>query len=103
MALVTPREIAIFLKRKEAFSLDRVVDHFAGLDIVLVEGFHQEAKPKIEIRSLDHHHLRCAGDKNLLAVVEKVPSVKAVPSFTPRSIKPLADLIVKKILNSRGG
>jgi formylmethanofuran dehydrogenase subunit E len=100
-ALITPKDGAIFFDASEPVSLDRMVDNFTGLDIVLAEGFHREAKPKIEIRSADDDQPLCAQDENLLAVVEKDPSVETVPSFSPGSVKPLADLIERKILNQR--
>jgi len=98
VVLVTPKNIAIFCEANEFASLDRILENFIGMDIVLVEGFHSEAKPKIEIRDPARPQGRCARDKNLLAVVEQAPSEKAVPSFEPSSIKPLADLIARQIL-----
>jgi len=98
-ALVTPKDVTTFGEVNEYVFLDQILENFMDMDIVLVEGFHREAKPKIELRSTDHNQALCAGDENLLAVVEQTPSGDAVPSFCPASIKTLADLIVRKILN----
>jgi formylmethanofuran dehydrogenase subunit E len=101
VALITPKDAAVFFNANELVSLDRMVDNFTGLDIVLVEGFHREAKPKIEIRSAGSEQPLCAQDENLLAVVEKAASVESVPSFSPGNIKPLIDLIERRILKRR--
>lgn len=100
-AFITPKDAAVFFGVNELLSLDRMVDAFTGLDIVLVEGFHREAKPRIEIRSAGGKPPRCARDENLLAIVEKTPSVENVPSFSPGDVKPLVDLIERKILKPR--
>jgi len=99
VALITPKNVAIFCETNEPASLDQILEHFMGIDIVLCEGFHREAKSKIEIRSADPNQVLCASDQNLLAVVEESPSGAAVPSFGPSSINTWADLIARKVLN----
>ena len=98
VVLVTPKNIAIFCEANEFASLDQILENFMDMDIVLVEGFHREAKPKIEIRDADRPQGLCARDKNLLAIVEQAPSEETVPSFKPSSIRPLADLIARQML-----
>jgi formylmethanofuran dehydrogenase subunit E len=99
IALVTPKNFTILCDTKNSVFLDQILEYFEGIDIVIAEGFHQEAKPKIEIRSGDHDRAPGPSDETLLAVVEQTPSIEAVPSFRPCRIEPLADLIVREILN----
>ncbi len=97
VALITPTDIAIFGDANGSASLNQILENFAGTDIVLVEGFHGEAKPKIEIRSAQNQEALCPMDENLLAVVEQTPSVETVPSFSRECIKSVADLIARQI------
>jgi len=74
------------------------VSALGATDIVLVEGFHEEPRAKIEVLS-DHNHERlCKTDENLVAIVAPTARESAVPAFEPNSIKPLADLIERHIL-----
>ena len=70
----------------------------AALDLVLVEGFHEEARAKIEILSDRNNERLCKMDGNLLAIVAPTPRQTAVPAFAPSEIKPLADLIEREII-----
>jgi len=71
-------------------------------DIVLVEGFHEEARAKIEVVSHRNDERLCKMDGNLLAIVAPTARESAVPMFEPSSIKPLADLIEREILGKPG-
>jgi molybdopterin-guanine dinucleotide biosynthesis protein len=96
--LATPTDIATFRDGASSITLDQLVSALGALDIVLVEGFHEEARAKIEVRSAQHDEPLCLADNHLLAVVGRTGRDEAVPGFGPDSIKPLADLIEKKIL-----
>jgi len=98
VALATPTDIATFRDGASSISLDQIVSALGALDIVLVEGFHEEARTKIEVRSSQHDEPLCLADNHLLAVVGRTGRDEAVPGFGPDSIKPLVDLIEKKIL-----
>ena len=69
------------------------------MDIVLVEGFHQEARNKIEVLGATNEPL-CKNDRRLLAVVTPSPHSIAVPAFAPSSIKALVDLIERQVLKA---
>jgi formylmethanofuran dehydrogenase subunit E len=49
VALASPTEIAFFRNSETSISLDQIVSGLGAIDIVLVEGFHQEARNKIEL------------------------------------------------------
>jgi formylmethanofuran dehydrogenase subunit E len=98
VALATPTDIAMFRDNESAVSLDEILSALGAADIFLVEGFHQEPRAKIEVLSDRNHDRLCRADHQLLAVVGPTASDEAVPRFSPDSIKPLADLIEKKIL-----
>ena len=75
-----------------------IVSALGPLDIVLVEGFHDEARAKIEVLSERTGAALCKTDENLIAIITPSARPTAVPSFAPSSITPLVDLIEKKML-----
>jgi formylmethanofuran dehydrogenase subunit E len=98
VALVTPTDVAMFRDSDNSLSLDQIVSALGKTDIVLVEGFHEEPKAKIEVLSDLTSEALCATDGHLLAVVSPSARQAAVPAFEPSNIKPLADLIERKVL-----
>lgn len=99
VALATPTDIAMFRDNDGAASLDEIVAGLGGIDVVLVEGFHDQARTKIEVLS-DHNDQRvCQNDGDLLALVSSCARKATVPTFTPGEVGPLADLIERKILH----
>ncbi len=98
VALATPTDIATFRDGASSINLDQLVSALGPVDIVLVEGFHEEARAKIEVLSNRTEETLCKMDRNLLAFVTPIARQSAVPSFKPNSIKPLADLIEREIL-----
>jgi formylmethanofuran dehydrogenase subunit E len=97
VALVTPNHLASFNDTAEQPALAQVLRNLPAIDLVLGEGFHTEPYPKIEVISVDGNRL-CRTDKNLIALVKPTAGGEAVPSFTPESIKPLADFIEAQFL-----
>ncbi|MGH7817431.1 MAG: molybdopterin-guanine dinucleotide biosynthesis protein B, partial [Candidatus Binatia bacterium] len=93
VALATPTDIAIFRDSESSISLDEIVSALGAADIVLVEGFHEEPRAKIEVLAERMDESFCKIDGNLLAFVTPTPRQSAVPMFAPSAIKPLADLI----------
>ena len=98
VVLVTPNHIASFHDTPEQPALEQVLRDLTAIDLVLGEGFHTEPHPKIEVVSDNDHNRLCRTDKNLIAVVKPTEGGEAVPTFTPESIKPLADFIEARIL-----
>jgi len=98
VALATPTDIATFRDSDGSISLDRILASLGATDIVLVEGFHEEARAKIEVLAERKEEPLCKIDGNLIAFVTPSAHPSAVPTFTPNNIKPLADLIEREIL-----
>ena len=98
VALATPTDIATFRDGASSITLDQVVSAFGETDIVLVEGFHEETRAKIEILSDRNDARLCKMDGNLLAIVTPTPRQSAVPTFAPSEINPLADLIEREVI-----
>jgi len=98
VALATPTDIATFRDGASSLNLDQIISALGEADIFLVEGFHEEARAKIEILSDRNDERLCKVDGNLLAIVAPTPRRSAVPTFAPSEIRPLADLIEREIL-----
>jgi formylmethanofuran dehydrogenase subunit E len=98
VALVTPTAVALFRDVEETLSLDEIVGKLSGVDIILVEGFHEETRAKIEVLSRRSDKRLCKSDEQLVAVVGRGDYDGTVPRFEPGNIKPLADLIETEIL-----
>ncbi len=98
VALATPTDIAMFRDGANSLSLDQIISALGEADIFLVEGFHEEPRAKIEVLSDRYDEPLCVEDNHLLAVVGRTASDEAVPGFGLDSIKPLVDLIERKIL-----
>jgi molybdopterin-guanine dinucleotide biosynthesis protein B len=97
VALVSPKDVALFRYTEETLSLDDVISRFLETDIVLVEGFHLEPQAKIEVLSDQSDERLCQADENVLALVGVTGHHEAALSFSP-DIKPLVDLIERKVL-----
>jgi formylmethanofuran dehydrogenase subunit E len=98
VALATPNDFALFRNSERSPSLDQLASALGEIDIVLVEGFHEEPRAKIEVLPDATKEPLCKTDRHLLAFVSPHPPEAPVPTFAPNSIKPLADLIEHKIL-----
>jgi formylmethanofuran dehydrogenase subunit E len=98
VVFVSPKEMAVFRETDEAASLKQVVANLKETDIVLVEGFHLESGPKVEVLSSGNNHRICKPDEDVLAVVGVTDSDASIRRFDLDSIEPLADLIEKEIL-----
>jgi hypothetical protein len=70
--------------------------------IVLVEGFHEEPRAKIDVLSERTRETLCEMDRDLIAIVTPSARQTAVPSVEPNSIKPLVDLIDREVLGKPG-
>ena len=98
VALATPTDIATFRDSESSLCLDQIVSGLGAADIVLVEGFHEEPRAKIEVLSEQTDKPLCEMDSHLLAIVTPNARQIAVPMFTPNNIEPLADLIEREVL-----
>ena len=72
---------------------------FDDLDLVIMEGYKKENKPKIEVvRSARHVDALLKADKHLVAVVSDMDLKLEVPGFGLEDIDRLADFIEEKYL-----
>lgn len=89
----SPGQIAL-VKSTTGDSLDNLMPYFQDMDIVLVEGYKQEKKPKIEVfRSQIHQTPLFPEDDLLVAVVTDSPYSARVPVFKLEDIQAICDLI----------
>ena len=102
VALTTPTDIAIFRDGASSISLDQIVSALGAIDIVLVEGFHEDPRAKIEVLADRKDEPLCKMDGHLLAFVTPSAPQTTVPTFEPTNIKPLADLIEREVLGKPG-
>jgi molybdopterin-guanine dinucleotide biosynthesis adapter protein len=89
----SPGQIAL-VKSTTVENLDSLLPYFQDMDIVLVEGFKKEKKPKIEVfRSQIHQAPLFPEDDLLVAVVTDSPFSAKVPVFQFDDIQAICDLI----------
>jgi molybdopterin-guanine dinucleotide biosynthesis adapter protein len=89
----SPGQIALVKSMPEA-SLDSLLPYFQDMDIVLVEGFKQENKPKIEVfRSQTQQTPLFPEDDLLVAIVTDFPHSARVPVFQFEDIEAICDVI----------
>jgi molybdopterin-guanine dinucleotide biosynthesis protein B len=98
VALVSPSEVAVIQNTDEATRLDEAIKLLRGVDIVLVEGFHTEEGPKIEVRrTLQEETIIHQNNDHLLALIAPEKYHGRASCSTPDKIKLLAELIEKRI------
>ena len=91
----SPGQIAL-VKSMPEISLDSLLPYFQDMDLVLVEGFKQEKKPKIEVfRSQINQTQLFPEDDLLLAVVTDSPYSARVPVFQFDDIEAICNVIEK--------
>jgi len=74
--------------------LDELLPFMHGMDIVIVEGYKREKRPKIEIfRSLVHENPRFIHDPDLIAIASDTKLDLKVPVFDIDNPEGLADFI----------
>ena len=98
VVLVTPTHTASFHDTPEQPALEEILLKLAASDLVLVEGFHTEPHPKIEVVSANNDSRLCRTDQNLIALVKATEGGEAVPTFAPENVTALADFIEATIL-----
>ena len=97
----SPDQIAL-VKTVSDPALDSLLPYFQDMDILLVEGYKREKKPKIEVfRSQIHQTPLFPDDELLAAAVTDVPFAARVPVFLFEDISAICDLIVTHIIDKR--
>lgn len=99
VALVSPTEAVVFHSGNETGRLDRVMEHLGGVDIVLVEGFHWESQPRIQVGGIFRDGTPgSSGNGTPLAMVSR-EKYHGLLCFSPDETQALADFIESKVLN----
>ncbi|MDM8521771.1 molybdopterin-guanine dinucleotide biosynthesis protein B [Desulfococcaceae bacterium HSG8] len=101
VVLASAESIAM-IKNHHSESLDSFQAYFQDVDIIIVEGYKRENKPKIEIfRAAAHKEPLCRENNDLIALVTDTDTDLNVPRFGLEEIGKLADFIEGKYLTMR--
>jgi molybdopterin-guanine dinucleotide biosynthesis protein B len=96
VAVASPEQI-VLIKKVDSDSLEDLESYFTDMDILFVEGYKKERRPKIEVFNADYHEMPVnPDDDNLIAFVTNDSVMVKVPRFRMDQIKELADLIQEK-------
>lgn len=98
-----PVQVAIFRQENGTADLDAVVArHFAGLDVVLTEGFARGPYPKIELHRAAHSAGLLCEPHELMALVTDESLPYTIPQFDLDDAAGVADLINDYCSNAGG-
>lgn len=102
VVISSPWKISVIKDVEAEMALTRIVEqYFAGMDIVLTEGYKKAGMPQIEVyrRAAHDSPIHSKGDTgSLIAVVSDTPLDLGVPCFDIEDIKSLVDFIQKRFL-----
>lgn len=89
-------QVAVFRRQDGAADLDDVIaEHFAGLDLVLTEGFKRGPYPKIEVHRAARSSEILCGPEELLAIVTDEALAVNTPQFGLEDAGGVADLLIR--------
>jgi molybdopterin-guanine dinucleotide biosynthesis protein B len=96
VVVASPHQI-VLIKKVDSDSLENLEAYFTDMDLLFVEGYKKEKRPKIEVFNVAYHKMPInPDDENLFAFVTDDSVEVRVPRFRMDQIKELADLIEKK-------
>ncbi len=100
--LASPDRIAVIEDTDGDYGLAEITERYIrNADIVLVEGYKTNPYPKIEVyRSEIRKERLCGPEDNLMALAVDQPFTAEVPCFDRDNTAGLADLIVRRFLQS---
>jgi molybdopterin-guanine dinucleotide biosynthesis protein B len=93
VAISSPAKVAIIKKVDEEMALDRVAESLGEVDIILVEGYKNSAKPKIEISRSSYSAELLSRPEELLALVSDAQWDVGVPVYDLNDAAGVADLL----------
>ncbi|MGE5485691.1 MAG: molybdopterin-guanine dinucleotide biosynthesis protein B [Ignavibacteriales bacterium] len=97
--IASGRELSMTATWDSPPGIDELLKYYAGVDLVLIEGYKRERRPKIEVTAgTGSSDLECVGDPHLLAVAGATPVDCGVPFFDRDDYREIADFIVREIL-----
>lgn len=100
VCISSPGKMAMIKKVEQELSLDEVVAHIEGVDIILTEGYKREAKPKFKIEIFRQEVCDsplCIRDE-LLAMATDTVVYDDVPHFPLADAAPMAEFLEKNVL-----
>jgi molybdopterin-guanine dinucleotide biosynthesis protein B len=100
VVLVSPDKVAAIRRVDREPSLDEIASTIRDVDVILVEGYKQAAKPKIAVIRAERGTELVCNPEELLAIVSDVELLLGdVPHFKPDDAPGLADLIAARFLS----
>lgn len=98
VVIVAPDKVASIRRVSREPTLDEIAATISDVDLILVEGYKQSDKPKIEVfRAACSQEPLCTPEE-LLAFVADVSLSSDIPCFNMDNITALADLIETRLL-----
>ena len=94
----SPAEVARFERVGHELSLAELAAQIEGVDLILTEGFKQEAAPKIEVSRREMGTDLVAKAEELIAVVSDHPVELEVPRFDLDAVEEIVSFIEEKFL-----
>jgi molybdopterin-guanine dinucleotide biosynthesis protein MobB len=101
--IASPIQVAIIEDTERDYEISELIENYIhDVDIVLIEGFKNNAYPKIEVfRSVVRHELLYTPHNNYIAIASDQPFDIGIPSFDINNVTGIADLIEDSILNTK--
>lgn len=96
VVLASPGKVAVIEHNSTSRTLDDVIGKISNVDLIIVEGFKRENKPKIEVFRSEVHSELITPQEQLLAVASDV-EFSGIPTFGLDDAPGLVDLIEKKL------
>ncbi|MFH0728164.1 MAG: molybdopterin-guanine dinucleotide biosynthesis protein B [Pseudomonadota bacterium] len=91
----SPNRIGMVRDVVTEMRLEELLPLIRGVDVILVEGYKQVKRPKIEVfRPEISGKPACGGDEHLVALISDTPLDLGVPRFSPHDTPVVADFIV---------
>lgn len=98
VCISSPQKMAMVRKVREELSLDEVIAHIDGVDIIFTEGYKREHKKKIEVFRQAVCDQPLCNKADLLAMVSDVKLYDDVPYFNLEDAAAMADFLAAKLL-----
>jgi molybdopterin-guanine dinucleotide biosynthesis protein B len=93
VVIASPDKFATYWKLEHELSLDEVITHIKGVDIILVEGYRSSDKPSIEILRAASGLELVGNREQCLALVSDAQIDMGIPCFHLDDIEGIATLI----------
>ncbi|EGO65064.1 molybdopterin-guanine dinucleotide biosynthesis protein B [Acetonema longum] len=98
VCISSPQKMAMIQKVPEELSLDEVIAHIDGVDIIFTEGYKRENKKKIEVFRQAVCDQPLCNKADLLAMVSDVKIYGDVPYFNLEDPAALANFLAANVL-----